>query len=128
MLIKAEQKYLRMSPQKLRYVVDVVKRIKDPEKMIQYLAFVNKRASRPFSKVLKQAVANARNTRNVGDDLVVREVQIGEGPRLKRWRAGPRGGAKPILKKTSHVRVILEVSEVPKVQKVSKEEKEEQKK
>lgn len=124
MLIKAEQKYIRMSPLKLRYLVGELKKLNDPEKMIDYLSFVHKRASGPVAKVLKQAVANARNVKGATGALRVKEIQIGEGPRLKRWRAGPRGMAKPILKKTAHIRVILEVNEKQEEKKTIKEEKE----
>lgn len=109
MIIKAEQKYIRMSSRKIRKVADSVRGIEDPARIVEYLQFINRRASLPLSKTLKQAIANAKNNMKLSEDnLRVREIQVGEGPRYKRFRAGSRGIAKPILKRTSHIRVILE--------------------
>ena len=91
--------------------------IDSPARVIEYLQFANRRASIPLSKAMKQAVANAKNNMKLSEDnLVVREIQIGEGPRYKRFRAGSRGMAKPIIKRTSHIRVVLEtkIQENPK--------------
>lgn len=107
MEIIATQKYLRASPQKLRLVVRGIKGIDDPERVLTTLAFIRKRAAQPLAKTIKQALANARNKGLTGV-LRVKEIQIGDGPRFKRFRAGPRGMARPILKRTSHIRVILE--------------------
>ena len=117
MLIKAEQRYIRMSPMKIRKVADAVRGIDSPARVIEYLQFANRRASIPLSKAMKQAVANAKNNMKLSEyNLVVREIQIGEGPRYKRFRAGSRGMAKPIIKRTSHIRVVLEtkIQENPK--------------
>lgn len=109
MLIRAEQRYLRMSPTKLRLVASALRGINEPQKAIDYLTFIKKRAALPLSKVVKQAIANAKNNKGVSDSgLKIHEIQIMEGPRLKRWRPASRGMARPILKRTSHIRVILE--------------------
>ena len=108
MEIVATQKFVRMSPQKLRLVVRAVKEIKDPDKLLAYLVLIKKRAALPILKTIKQALGNAKNNLGVTDRLKVKEIQIGEGPRLKRFRAGSRGIARPILKRTSHVRIVLE--------------------
>ncbi|MBI4058975.1 50S ribosomal protein L22 [Candidatus Microgenomates bacterium] len=112
MIIKAEQKYIRMSPQKLRDVAYLAKKIKNPALLITQLEFVHKKAASPLSKVIKQAIANAKNNKGINpDSLEIREIQIGEGPRIKRFRAGTSGRVKPILKRTSHIRVVLETKE-----------------
>lgn len=111
MEIIATQKFVRMSPQKLRLVVRVVKEIKDPDKLLAYLELIKKRAAGPILKTVKQALGNAKNNLRLIDKLKVKEIQIGEGPRLKRFRAGSRGIARPILKRTSHIRVVLESQE-----------------
>lgn len=109
MLIKAEQRYIRMSPQKIREVVRAVGDIDNPQKMLETLSFLNRRAAGPLSKVVKTAVANAKNNKGISVDmLLIKEIQINEGPRIKRWRAGSVGRAQPILKRMSHIRVILE--------------------
>lgn len=110
MIIKSEQKYVRTSPQKLRLIARAISKIKDPEKAIGILAFLDKRAAKPLAKTLKTAIANAKNRSAVGE-LSVREIQIGEGPTMKRWRPASRGMAHKILKRTSHIRVILETKE-----------------
>lgn len=107
MLIKAEQKFIRMSPTKLRWVANAVRKM-DPDRAVLYLESVPKRAAGPLAKTLKQALANARNSLSVADGLVIRELAVGEGPRYKRGMAASRGRYHPIVKKTAHIRVILE--------------------
>lgn len=126
MLIKAEQRFVRMSPTKIRFVADTVRKVNSPTHAIALLEHVQKRAAQPVIKTLKQAVANAKNNFGLNpDDLVIRELMIGDGPTFKRWQPVSRGMAHPIAKKTAHIRVILEdrkkVQEVRKVPKVSKE-------
>ena len=115
MLIKAEQKYIRTSPQKLREVARGIRKVQDPEKVVEYLKFSDKRAARPLSKTLKSAIANAKNRGQTGE-LLIKEVQISEGPTMKRWRAASRGMAHKILKRTSHIRIILETKDEPRVE------------
>lgn len=118
MEIKSVQKFVRMSPRKLRLVADLVRGL-SPQEAIDVLPFSKKRAAGPISKVIKTAIANAKQIGvNVGD-LEFKEIQINEGPRLKRWRAGARGRAKPYKKRMSHIRVVLEARE-PKIKKSSK--------
>ncbi|MBI2007173.1 MAG: 50S ribosomal protein L22 [Candidatus Blackburnbacteria bacterium] len=108
MLIKAEQKYLRTSPRKLRLVADLVRGMR-PLQAVDYLEHVGKRAAFPIQKVLKQALANAKNRTNLsGNDLLIKELVVNQGPVYKRFRPVSRGRAHPIKKKTSHIKVILE--------------------
>lgn len=112
MLIKAEQKYVRTSPRKLRLVLDSVRGLKNPQKMISYLEQTPKNASLPLIKVLKQAIANGKN--NFGQDetsLRLKEITINAGPVYKRGQPVSRGRFHQILKRTSHIRVILETEE-----------------
>lgn len=112
MLIKAEQKYVRTSPRKLRLVLDSVRMLKNPQKMILYLEQVPKRASLPLVKVLKQAIANSKN--NFGqaeENLRLKEITINAGPVYKRGQPVSRGRFHPIIKRTSHIRVILETKD-----------------
>lgn len=110
MIIKAEQKFVRVSPIKLRAVARVVRKM-DPDRAVLYLEQVNLRAALPLAKTLKTALANARNNLKVTDGMVVRELAIGEGPTFKRGMAASRGRYHPIHKKTAHIRVILETIE-----------------
>lgn len=108
MEVKAEAKYIRISPRKVRLVVDAIKGL-SPQRALEHLRFIKKRAAQPLMKVIKSAMANAK--KNFGlkvEDLKFKEIQVGEGPTLKRWRAVSRGRAHPIMKRTSHIKVVLE--------------------
>jgi len=108
MEVKAEAKYIRMSPRKVRLVVRAIKEL-TAQQAVETLKFVNKRAAKPLSKLIQSAIANAKN--NFGlkpETLRFKKIQVGEGPTLKRWRAVSRGRAHPIMKRTSHIKVILE--------------------
>jgi large subunit ribosomal protein L22 len=112
MLVKAEQKFLRMSPRKLRLVASVVKKGSRPQDILTILEHIEKRAAKPLAKVIKQAVSNATNNLGISaDSLRIKEIQIGEGPIYKRWRPVSRGRLHPIAKRTSHIKVFLETKE-----------------
>jgi large subunit ribosomal protein L22 len=105
---KAILRYTRVSPQKTRLLADQVrnKPIADALRMLNLLG--TKRA-RIMAKVLNSAVANAMNTGMVDvDNLYVKSIQIGEGSTLKRFRPRAQGRANRILKRTSHIAVVLE--------------------
>jgi large subunit ribosomal protein L22 len=111
MLIKAEKNYIRMSPQKLRLVVDVVKKL-NPVESLDYLKFLNKRAARPLAETIKQAIANAVNNKKADKKkLKFAYIDVMEGPTYKRWRPVSRGRAHSILKRTSHIKVVLEAED-----------------
>ena len=75
---------------------------------LDILAFASKKAAGMVAQTLKSAIANAENNNNLrADKLVVQEAVVGEGPTMKRFRAKARGSAGPILKRTSHIRIIL---------------------
>lgn len=115
MLIKAEQRNSRQSPRKVRLVANAIKDMAIPQAMTQ-LGLMDQKGSLVVMKVLNQAVANA--TKNLGlniNDLVIKEVLVNEGPRYRRYRAVSRGRAHNIIKKTCHVRVVLE-SKAPAVE------------
>ena len=111
MLIKATQKTTRQTPRKLALVANVV-RGEELTDALKQLAVMDRRASLVILKVMRQAIANA--THNHGakfEDLKLKDIVINEGPRYKRWQAVSRGRAHGIVKRTSHVTVILEVKE-----------------
>jgi large subunit ribosomal protein L22 len=116
---KATQKYLLMSPRKIRLVVGVIKKMK-PVEAVEKLPFVQKRAGAELAKVIKSAITSAKNAGVSETDLVFKEIQIGEGPRLKRGKAASRGMWHPFKRRMAHIRVILVST---KVQEVRKEEK-----
>ena len=103
---KATQKYLLESPRKVRLVVAVIKKMK-PAEAVEKLPFVQKRAGAELAKVIKSAIASAKAQGVSETDLVFKEIQIGEGPRLKRGKAASKGRWHPFKRRMSHIRVIL---------------------
>lgn len=100
-----------MSPRKLRLVADAVKQMK-PVDAIEALPFSGKRAAHPLSKVIKTAVANAVAAGVDAQTLVFKEIQITQGPTLKRGIAVSRGQWHPIMKRMSHIRVAVMAGKV----------------
>lgn len=107
--IIATQKFLLMSPKKIRPVADIVKKL-SPTKAIEVLPFIEKKAALPLAKVIKTAIGNAIQKGYSADDLRFKEIQIGEGPRLKRGRPVSRGRWHPYRRRMSHIRVVLETT------------------
>jgi len=105
---KAILKHVRISPQKARLVVDLI-RGKKAEEADTKLGFTDKKAARIVRKVLKSAMANAAQNPNIDEKILyVREIFVDQGPSLKRWRARAQGRAASIRKRTSHITVILD--------------------
>lgn len=123
---KSVQKYLVDSPRKLRAVVALIKKL-SPVDAIEKLPFASRRAAGDLSKVIKSAVANARVQGVSDSDLIFKEIQIGEGPRLKRGNAASRGRWHPFKHRMSHIRVILTTKVKGKSEEVKIEEKKETK-
>lgn len=119
MQIRAIQKFVRMSPRKLRLVASLVKDL-SPNHAVEVLPLVGKRASEPLRKVIKSAIANAKEKKIGDSDLIFKEINISEGPRLKRFRAGAKGRVKPYQRKMSHIRVVLETKEPESIKKARK--------
>lgn len=105
--IHAQLRFLPLSAQKVRLVVDLV-RGKGANEALELLRFANKRAALPVGKLVASAVANAEENFGVSrDDLYVATIFADEAPTRKWRRFGARGRFKPILRRTSHVTVIL---------------------
>ena len=105
--IQAHLRSLPMSAQKVRLVVDLV-RGKNANEALEALRFVNKAAALPVRKLLASAVANAEENYGVSrDDLYVAQVFANEATTRKWRRFGARGRFKPILRRNSHVTVVL---------------------
>ncbi|MEJ2347774.1 MAG: 50S ribosomal protein L22 [Patescibacteria group bacterium] len=118
MEIKSVQKFVKMSPRKLRLVASLVKGM-TPTEAVARLPFSGKRAADPLVKTIKTAIANAKVKGIAESDLVFKEIQINEGPMLKRGRPVSRGMWHPYKRRMSHIRVVLE-GEVKKVSKPKK--------
>jgi large subunit ribosomal protein L22 len=105
--IRAQLRHLSISAQKVRLVVDAV-RGKDAVQAMEQLRFMPQRAAEPVAKLLASAVANAEENFGVSrDDLYVAQIFADEAPTRKWRRFGARGRFKPILRRSSHVTVVL---------------------
>lgn len=107
MEVRSTYKYARISPFKVREVTREIQGL-PVSAALDVLAFTPKKAAFLINKTLKSAIANAENNANLkADGLVVKEAVVGEGPTLKRIMARARGSASRILKRTSHIRIVL---------------------
>jgi large subunit ribosomal protein L22 len=107
MKVRAQAKYVRESPYKVRRVLDLVRGLPVHEAE-DVLRLTQRGATEPIEKVLKSAVANAEHNHALDiDDLVVAEAYADEGPTLKRYRPRARGRATRIRKRTSHITIVV---------------------
>lgn len=105
---QAHAKYVRISSRKVKIVIDLI-RGKSVDEAKAILTFTPKAAAPVVLKVLNSAVANAVNNQELNaKDLYVAEVYANPGPTLKRYVARSRGSASPMLKRTSHISVVLD--------------------
>jgi large subunit ribosomal protein L22 len=105
--VRAHLSFLSVSAQKVRLVVDLV-RGKNANEALETLRFVPSHAAMPVLKLLKSAVANAEENFGVSrDDLFIATIYADEAPTRKWRRFGARGRFKPILRRSSHVTIIL---------------------
>ncbi|MBN1931140.1 MAG: 50S ribosomal protein L22 [Desulfobacterales bacterium] len=107
MEVKAVSRYIRISPQKVRKLVGDIKG-KPVEAGLDILKFMPQKAAGIVEKVVRSAVANADQNPNIDvDSLVIENVILNQGPMLKRFRARARGRGSRILKRTTHITVVL---------------------
>lgn len=105
---RASARFVRVTPMKARRVVNLIRGLSAREAQA-VLRFADQAASEPVGKVLKSAMANAQNNQNVDPTtLYVAEAFVDEGPTMKRIRPRAQGRAYAILKRTSHITLILE--------------------
>ena len=108
MEVKAVSKYVRISPTKVHKLVCAIKG-KPVESGIQMLKYMPQKAAGILEKIIRSAVANADQNADIDVDLlVIRNITADQGPTLKRWKARARGRGTRILKRTSHITVILD--------------------
>jgi len=108
MEIRAKAKFIRMSPRKVRLVADVVRGL-DAEDALVKLDFLPKLATKPIEKLLKSAITSAKHNHDIDlDNLKIKEITVDEGPKIKRWTPRAHGRATMILKRVSHIIMVLE--------------------
>ena len=107
MEVKANLKHLRMSPRKIRLVIDVVRKM-PVDAALDQLRFIGKLAAEPVSKLIKSAIANGVNTYGLDrDNLYIKEIRSDEGVMLKRWMPRAHGRATSIRKRGCHLSLVL---------------------
>jgi large subunit ribosomal protein L22 len=109
--VKAYLPNVRISPTKVRVVIDLV-RGKSVNEALALLKYIPKRASEPLAKVIKSAAANAEHNFNLNkDNLVISQAYVDQGPTMKRFHPRQRGQAFPILKRSSHITITVKEKE-----------------
>jgi large subunit ribosomal protein L22 len=107
MEVRATTKYLPIAPRKLALVCDKVRGM-DCEQALVVLEFMPQKGAKFVQKTVASAMANARNNFDLNTaNIVVSEIWAGEGPKLKRFKAGARGRYKPRVRRQSHLWVVL---------------------
>jgi large subunit ribosomal protein L22 len=107
MEVRSIYRYARISPFKAREVTREIQGL-PVSAALDILAFTPKKAALLINQTLKSAIANAENNANLkADGLVVKEAVVGEGPTFKRMQTRARGSGARILKRTSHIRIVL---------------------
>ena len=121
MEVRSIYKYARISPFKVREVTREIQGL-PVSAALDVLAFTPKKAAFLINKTLKSAIANAENNANLkADGLVVKEAVVGEGPTSKRMKTRARGSGSQILKRTSHIRIVLTDEKPEKTEKKTEE-------
>ena len=107
MEVAAKLKHARISPQKCRLVADQVRGM-PVERALELLSFSPKKAAGLIKKVLESAIANAEHNEGADiDELKVKTIFIDQGPTMRRWRARAKGRVNHIIKRTSHITVMV---------------------
>ena len=120
MKITAKLNHLRIAPRKVRLVADIIRGRDVKEAEIQ-LKFLARRAAEPLLNLLNSAASNAQHNFNIAkDNLYISELQINEGPPLKRWMPRAMGRSAQIMKRTSHIDLVLETKKEVKVKRPKK--------
>lgn len=108
---RAYLRYVRIAPRKVQIVLDLI-RNQPVDKAMAILKYTPKAACEPLAKLLKSAIANAENNHSMNkDDLYVSECFVCPGPTLKRIRPRAQGRAFRVLKRTSHITLVLKEKE-----------------
>lgn len=108
MEVKANAKFIRMSPKKIRLIADLIRgmNVKTAEAQLKFKV---KLAAGPVLKLLKSAVANALHNFNLKEEnLFIKTIAVNEGPSLKRWAPKAFGRATPVIKRSAHVNIVLD--------------------
>jgi len=108
MSVTVKLKHLRIAPRKARLIADLI-RGRNAQEAQKLLEFVTKKPAQPIKKLLNSGIAAAKNQKKSMEskNLYISKILVDEGPALKRWRAVSRGRAARIMKRTSHITLVL---------------------
>ena len=107
---QAKHRFARIAPRKAKLIADMI-RGENAQHALNILKFTPNRAAGMIAKVLTSAVANANEAEADVDRLIVADARVDSGPSIKRFIEKDRGRAHPILKRTSHIVVVVDVEE-----------------
>jgi len=111
MEIIAISRSVRISPRKVRLVADSIRNL-SLEKALNALEMTQKRGASVLNTVFKSAIANAvNNAKKKREDLIIKGIEVWDGPAMKRYHPSTRGRVHPYKKRSSHIKIILEVKE-----------------
>lgn len=113
MEITSIQKNIHNSPRKMRLVVDMVRSMK-PTSAVTLLQFTKKAAAQDLSKAIKTVLGNAKAQNLDVSEMVFKSIEVNEGSKMKRYRAGTKGRAKPYKKRLAHLKIVLTDAAKPK--------------
>lgn len=100
------QKYIHTSPRKIRLVADLIREV-SPSKALDILRSTPKAAAEELKKVIEAVLANAKQKGLDAAKLTFNKIEINESMKMRRFRAGTRGRAKPYKKRMSHIKIVL---------------------
>lgn len=106
MEVQAIQKFIHVSPRKLKLVADMVRQM-EPTKALDVLMLTPKSATKDLSLAIKVALANAKQQGMGAEKVVFKKIEINESMRMRRFRAGARGRVKPYKRRMSHIKIVL---------------------
>ena len=108
MEVIAQAKSIRISPRKARLVADSIRKL-SLENALVALEMIDKRGAYPIKKILNSAIANATNNANLSkDNLIIKSIDVFDGPGLRRMRASTRGRPRYYKRRSSNIKIILE--------------------
>ncbi|MBU2632382.1 50S ribosomal protein L22 [Patescibacteria group bacterium] len=121
MEITAQAKSIRVSPRKIRLVADVIRKL-SLEDALKTLTVIKKRGAYSLEKTLRSAVSNAGNKDIKTENLIIKSIDVLEGPAFKRFHPSTRGRVHPYKKRTSHITIKLaEKTQKPEINTKKKE-------
>lgn len=116
------QRYIHTTPRKLRLVADMVRRM-EPNQALNVLRFTPKMAAKDLSSAIKTALGNARQVGVDSEKVLFKVLEINEGPKMRRFRAAPRGRVSPYKKRMVNIKIVLSDEGKVASQRTAKEEK-----